>query len=262
MHQTSFHLPLTALSTGWSRDHEPVLLVPSGAILDVDAPECSNGQVRPGSTADTIRTLDFTRVDMITGPVYVEGARAGDVLQVDLLDLEPPRLVRQSSGGGSAPGGLPGRMALRLGHHRGACALRGRDLGPDRADGRHRRLHSGRTGRPSTMPPRKNGGNMDVKHIGRGPRSTSRSGRRAPCSAGRPPRGPGRRRGRRVGYGGPEVGHAALRPSGGGARSTSPQLRSRAGPRCRPRPAADGPTSRRRPTGPTSSPPPETAVRS
>ena len=84
----SFHLPLDAVSFGWSRDHAPLLVIPSGAEIVVDAAECSNGQVVPGSTAEAIRTIDFGQVDPIAGPIHVEGARPGDVLQVDLLRLE------------------------------------------------------------------------------------------------------------------------------------------------------------------------------
>ena len=36
-----------------------------------------------------LATLDFDRVDQVNGPIAVEGAKAGDTLQVDLLDFEP-----------------------------------------------------------------------------------------------------------------------------------------------------------------------------
>jgi len=88
MELPSFHLPRTAVTFGWSRDHQPLLTVPSGAEVVVEADECSHGQITPGATASTIRNLDFDRVDLASGPVHVEGARPGDALQVDILDMK------------------------------------------------------------------------------------------------------------------------------------------------------------------------------
>jgi acetamidase/formamidase len=88
MESPSFHLPRSAVTFGWSSDHAPLLLVPSGAEIVVEADECSNGQITPAATASMIRTLDFRRVDLASGPVYVEGARPGDALQVDILDMK------------------------------------------------------------------------------------------------------------------------------------------------------------------------------
>ena len=84
----SFHLPRTAVTFGWSRDHRPLLTVPSGAEIVVEADECSHGQITPGATASVVRNLDFERVDLASGPVYVEGAQPGDTLQVDILDMK------------------------------------------------------------------------------------------------------------------------------------------------------------------------------
>lgn len=83
------HLDRSAVSFGWSRDHEPALCIASGTEITVEAPECSNGQIGPHSTVNTFDAMDLSQLDPISGPVYVEGARPGDVLQVDILKLTP-----------------------------------------------------------------------------------------------------------------------------------------------------------------------------
>ena len=74
---------------GWSRDHPPLLAVRSGAELTVDTQDASDGQLRPGSTHRSVAELDLSRANPVNGPVFVEGARPGDVLQVEILAVEP-----------------------------------------------------------------------------------------------------------------------------------------------------------------------------
>lgn len=67
---------------------EPVLRVPSGAVVEVRTEEASDGQLTPESTAEDVKTLDFDPIHPLTGPVYVEGAEPGDVLAVTLHKIE------------------------------------------------------------------------------------------------------------------------------------------------------------------------------
>jgi acetamidase/formamidase len=53
---------------------------------DIDA---TMKQLTAQSTADDIRTVDFSRVNPIAGPVYVDGAAPGDALKVTLLGFDP-----------------------------------------------------------------------------------------------------------------------------------------------------------------------------
>ncbi len=66
----------------------PVLRVPSGAIIEVQTKEASDGQFDLSSTAETAANLDFDPIHPLTGPVYVEGADVGDVLAVTLHEIE------------------------------------------------------------------------------------------------------------------------------------------------------------------------------
>ncbi len=73
----------------WSFDStaKPTITVPSGSIIDIETWDCFTGQVT--SEADTVESLDLTRVNSATGPIAVEGAEPGDTLAVTLIDIKP-----------------------------------------------------------------------------------------------------------------------------------------------------------------------------
>jgi acetamidase/formamidase len=167
---TTFHLPVTAISFGWSRDHPPLLTVPSGAEIVVEASECSNGQVGPGSTHATIGGLDMAQIDPIGGPVHVEGARPGDVLQVDLLDLRPASYGWSANypGSGLLPEDFPDPW-LFVWDLRGERAPYVGDISvPIEPMVGIVGCTPAAAGVHSSIPPLRTGGNMDVKHIGIG----------------------------------------------------------------------------------------------
>ena len=66
----------------------PVLTVPSGAVVEVYTKEASDGQFDINSTVEAAANLDFEPIHPLTGPVYVEGAEVGDVLAVTLHSIE------------------------------------------------------------------------------------------------------------------------------------------------------------------------------
>lgn len=68
---------------------EPVLRVSNGSVVEAFTQEATGGQLNINSTIDDIKKVDMDRVHTLTGPIYVEGAEVGDVLAVELLDLEP-----------------------------------------------------------------------------------------------------------------------------------------------------------------------------
>jgi acetamidase/formamidase len=81
-------IPNTATHTKFSRALEPVARVASGSVVEVFTHEATGGQFELGSDDAVLQAIDFTKVHTITGPIYVEGARPGDVLAVELLELE------------------------------------------------------------------------------------------------------------------------------------------------------------------------------
>jgi acetamidase/formamidase len=71
----------------WDQTIEPVLEVDPGRIVELQAVDASGGQLDRDSTAADLDDLDFAKVNPVTGPVFVAGARPGDVLEVEILDL-------------------------------------------------------------------------------------------------------------------------------------------------------------------------------
>jgi acetamidase/formamidase len=74
---------------GWDNSIEPVLEVESGADIECEVRDASGGQLDKHSEVAAVAALDFTRVNPVTGPVFVKGAAAGDVLAVEILELRP-----------------------------------------------------------------------------------------------------------------------------------------------------------------------------
>jgi acetamidase/formamidase len=150
----------------WDRSIPPVLTVGSGDVITFDALDASNGQLTATSTTADLSTLAFDQVDQVAGPIFVDGARPGDALQVELLSFEPAdwgwtanipgfglladefpdahlRITRLADGAGEL---LPG---IRI------------PLAPFCGE-----LGVAPSGDPrSTIPPDVTGGNMDTRHL-------------------------------------------------------------------------------------------------
>jgi acetamidase/formamidase len=70
----------------FSRAIRPALRVPSGSIVEAFAHEATGGQFNINSSDPTDVNMDL--VHTLTGPVYVDGAEPGDILSVELLEIE------------------------------------------------------------------------------------------------------------------------------------------------------------------------------
>jgi len=51
--------------------------------------DSSGGQLTPNSTVDDLATLSFDKVNPVTGPIFIEGAAPGDAVALTFLDLKP-----------------------------------------------------------------------------------------------------------------------------------------------------------------------------
>jgi acetamidase/formamidase len=72
----------------WDNSIEPALEVDSGEIVSLHTRDASDEQIRKDSTAKDVPALDFSHVNPVSGPVFVKGAHPGDVLAVEILELE------------------------------------------------------------------------------------------------------------------------------------------------------------------------------
>ncbi|MEW5722028.1 MAG: acetamidase/formamidase family protein [Thermodesulfobacteriota bacterium] len=72
---------------GWDNTLEPVLKIAPGETVTFDVIDAGGGQVFPDSKKEDLARFDFGRVNPAFGPVFVDGARPGDALRVEILDV-------------------------------------------------------------------------------------------------------------------------------------------------------------------------------
>lgn len=168
IHRNQWHL-------AWDHSIPPIATVQSGESINFDLLDASCGQIVESSTVEAIHTLDFSQVDQVNGPIYVEGAEPGDTLEVEFLDYQPagwgwtavipgfglladefpePALkIWRLEGGAEGVAEFAPGIRVPLAPFCGEIGL------APAADGPH-----------STIPPYRHGGNMDTKHLTKGTR--------------------------------------------------------------------------------------------
>ncbi len=73
---------------GWDNSLAPQAHAQPGDTLSFDIVDASGGQITPDSTAADVAAFDFSRTNPVNGPVFVEGAQPGDVLVVEFVDFQ------------------------------------------------------------------------------------------------------------------------------------------------------------------------------
>jgi formamidase len=77
---------------GHNRWHEaipPVVKVQPGDRVVMETRDAFDGQIKPGGNAEDVRRADLGPVHPLTGPIYVEGAEPGDLLEVKIQEIAP-----------------------------------------------------------------------------------------------------------------------------------------------------------------------------
>ncbi|WP_255950520.1 acetamidase/formamidase family protein [Streptomyces odontomachi] len=166
------HLQATSVHHVWDRSIAPVLTLAPGDTITVQTLESSGGQLTRDSTAVDVSALDFGRVNPVTGPIRVEGAQPGDALVIDILETSvadwgwtacipgfglladdfPDAHLRIVSIDGDRAELLPG-LAVPVLPMVGTIGV----AVPE-------------PGEHSLVPPRRWGGNMDIRQVGPGAR--------------------------------------------------------------------------------------------
>ena len=161
------HLDDTQPHPFWDNSLPPRVRIQPGDSVVFETLEASAGQIFPGCSSEAAGALDFSLIHPLTGPVYVEGAEPGDALVVDVISL------KHKGWGWNAVipgfGLLGGDFAEPYVHHyklgettcefrpdiqipyEPFCGVMG--VGPREA------------GRFTTIPPRENAGNIDIRHL-------------------------------------------------------------------------------------------------
>jgi len=87
--QANYTIHKHQLHFGWDRSIPPTQRVAPGDIVEFETVDASGGQITPDSTVADVASLDFSKVNPVTGPVYVDGAKPGEGLKVSLLSFVP-----------------------------------------------------------------------------------------------------------------------------------------------------------------------------
>ncbi|MCI4331451.1 MAG: acetamidase/formamidase family protein [Thermoplasmata archaeon] len=75
------------LQFAWEPGAASVFSVDPGEEFIVELHDSSTGQLGPSSRPSDLHALDMGRVDAVAGPVEVRGARPGDAVDVELLEI-------------------------------------------------------------------------------------------------------------------------------------------------------------------------------
>ncbi len=172
---TTHELDASEVHKAWDNSLTPRLTVSSGDTIHFDTRDAADYYYSPDSSHQSVIERGPFVGHPLTGPVHVRDAAPGDVLAVEVLEVKPalgfgwtairpgrglmpeaefpdPYLqIWDLSDGGFAD--MVGRDNVRV----PIAAFPGIMGTALRAEGSH-----------STMPPRENGGNMDIKHITKG----------------------------------------------------------------------------------------------
>jgi acetamidase/formamidase len=153
----------------WDRDLEPAVEIESGAELQFTVRDASDQQLGPGSTSADVAALDFARVNPVSGPVFVKGAQPGDALEVEILGFE----ARDWGWTAIIPGfGLladeftePWLRISKVDPERRAVVFSDAVTLPFEPFPGTIGVAPPEPGQHSIVPPRRWGGNMDIKHL-------------------------------------------------------------------------------------------------
>lgn len=163
---------------GWDNSIAPVETVAPGSTILFQCQDSSAGQLGPSSKVADVSALDFGKINPVSGPIYIDGAEPGDALKITLEDFAP-RVQDGSAWGWTA--NIPGfglladqfndpaltiwkydsvNLAPALWGQHGKVALKPftGTIGVAQAE----------PGRHSIVPPRRTGGNLDIRDIAKG----------------------------------------------------------------------------------------------
>jgi acetamidase/formamidase len=74
---------------GWNNANTPVVKIAPGETVAFNPPDSSGGQITATSTLGDLGKLDFNKVNPVAGPIYIDGAEPGDAIKATLLEFGP-----------------------------------------------------------------------------------------------------------------------------------------------------------------------------
>jgi acetamidase/formamidase len=153
----------------WDKGLAPVLEVKPGESVEFAVQEASGGQLSRTSDVSAVANLDFSRVNPVAGPIFIAGAKSGDVLAVEILELgledwgwtaiipgfglladefPAPYLKVWDLKPGATSAAFNDKIDIPLNPFPGTIGVAPPEPGPH-----------------SIVPPRNQGGNLDIRHL-------------------------------------------------------------------------------------------------
>lgn len=194
----------------WHEAIAPVIEAAPGEEVEIQTRDAFDGQITEATNAEDLRRCDLNRVHPLTGPVFVTGAAPGDLLEVEICDMKPaafgytvqvpgfgflrdafpePHIAKWRIKDGFAEsaelpgvripdgsfvgviGVAPSKMLRETIQRREANLLgRGGMVLPPEKEGAVPAAEPIASQALRTIPPRENGGNLDIKQLSKGAR--------------------------------------------------------------------------------------------
>ncbi len=73
---------------GWNKETPVALTISPGDIVELDVSDASDGIIKQNSTVSDVALLGGERANPLIGPIFIEDAKVGDVLEVEIIDFE------------------------------------------------------------------------------------------------------------------------------------------------------------------------------
>lgn len=154
----------------WDNALPPVKTIAPGETVTFDVMDAWDGQLGPEASLEDMLARDPSRVNPVTGPVYIEGAQPGDTLAVTMLSYRPSGWgwTANIPGFGLLADEFP-EPALHIWHYRpdSTAPLLYGDIAkiPLAPFAGTAGVALSAPGAHDIIPPRRTGGNMDVRDL-------------------------------------------------------------------------------------------------
>jgi amidase len=158
---------------GWDNSIAPVATIEPGAVVEFECHDASAGHITKDSTADDLTTIDFARINPVNGPIFVDGATPGDTLQITVNHFKPSGFgwTANIPGFGLLADQFPD-PALHLWDYDERtlepCAFSHAAKVPLKPFAGTMGLALSEPGLHSVVPPRRVGGNLDIRDLSAG----------------------------------------------------------------------------------------------
>lgn len=98
--------------------------IKDGEVVKIECVDWTGGQISNNDSADDMRNIDLTKIHYLTGPFEIENAEPGDILIVEIQDVQPFQhqpwgfsgVFDRNNGGGFLDEIYPEAFVFRLTH--------------------------------------------------------------------------------------------------------------------------------------------------